>query len=481
MSKLNLKPKDRRVDLVAPRLAGGYGPRPATQGAEALLRRAVMACLLWEDLAYESGKANAENIASLIPQVAPETVAQIAIEAREKQKLRHVPLFIVNEMAKLPGHKAFVAEVLPRVCTRADMITDFVALYLKPKKQPLSAQVKRGLAEAMRRQSAYGLAKYNRAKEVKFRDVLRLTHAEPKDLKQAQVWKALMEGTLASPDTWEVALSAGANKQATWTRLIQEKKIGSLAFLRNLRNMQQAGVPYDVLQQGFANLRGQMLLPLNFLAAQKAAPELTREIETAMLACYAELPKLPGWTVFVLDTSGSMREAISGKSHFSRLQVGAAMMMLAAERTERISLYMTAGNDRTRVHATAKVPSLRGFGLLEAMTHAKTFEQIGQGGIFTRQALQWIQNDLKDQTPDRIMVFSDSQDCDLDRNTLPRPFGKHNYIVDVSANARGINYAGVWTSEISGWSEHFLAYVEAMEGLSVPEVAQEEDTEIDLQ
>lgn len=48
---------------------------------------------------------------------------------------------------------------------------------------------------------------------------------------------------------------------------------------------------------------------------------------------------------------------------------------------------------------------------------------------------------------------------------LPEPFGTYNYICDVSANTRGVNYRGRWTAEISGWSEHFLTYIAALEGL----------------
>jgi hypothetical protein len=61
-------------------------------------------------------------------------------------------------------------------------------------------------------------------------------------------------------------------------------------------------------------------------------------------------------------------------------------------------------------------------------------------------------------------VFSDSQDCDR-TDRIPKPFAKHNYIVDVSAHSRGINYKGAWTAEISGWSEHFISYIASMEGL----------------
>jgi hypothetical protein len=43
---------------------------------------------------------------------------------------------------------------------------------------------------------------------VRLRDVLFLCHARPLDVTQEVLWKQLAEGTLPSPDTWEVRLSA---------------------------------------------------------------------------------------------------------------------------------------------------------------------------------------------------------------------------------------------------------------------------------
>ncbi|KKM26106.1 hypothetical protein LCGC14_1588130 [marine sediment metagenome] len=68
---------------------------------EQQLRRSVMSCLLWEAQFYEDGVAIADRIAQIIPKVGTKKVAAIAIEAREKMKLRHMPLLIVREMARI--------------------------------------------------------------------------------------------------------------------------------------------------------------------------------------------------------------------------------------------------------------------------------------------------------------------------------------------------------------------------------------------
>ena len=72
--------------------------------------------------------------------------------------------------------------------------------------------------------------------------MLFLCHAKPKDEAQAALWKKLVENTLESPDTWEVALSAGKDKRENFERLLREGKLGGLAVLRNLRPMPASGV-----------------------------------------------------------------------------------------------------------------------------------------------------------------------------------------------------------------------------------------------
>src|SRR5580704_4069395 len=191
------------------------------------LRRSVLACMLWENQFYEDGVEIAGRIAELVPKVQAERVAALAIEAREQMKLRHAPLLLVREMARHKTHRGLVAETLERVIQRADELTEFVAIYWKDGRVPLSGQVKKGLAAAFPKFDEYQLAKYDRGGPVKLRDVLFLCHAKPRDDKQGGVWKKLVWGRLATPDTWEVALSAvGAgegtdkaqDKRTAWER-----------------------------------------------------------------------------------------------------------------------------------------------------------------------------------------------------------------------------------------------------------------------
>src|SRR5215831_18269715 len=127
--------------LKAPRTHEGAPARHIS--AEQQLRRSVLACMLWEDQFYEDGVAIAGRIRELVAKVPAEKVAALALEAREQMKLRHAPLLLVREMARLATHRRLVAETLERVIQRADELAEFVAIYWKDGRVPLSGQVKK--------------------------------------------------------------------------------------------------------------------------------------------------------------------------------------------------------------------------------------------------------------------------------------------------------------------------------------------------
>lgn len=402
--------------------------------AEAQLRRSVMACLLWERQFYESGQAIADRVAGLVAEVDPVTVAALAVEAREQMHLRHVPLLLVRELARKGGK--LVGDTLARVIQRADELTEFVAIYWKDGKEPLSAQIKLGLAEAFRKFDAYQLAKYDRDTAVKLRDVLFLCHARPQDEEQEATWAQLVDGTLPVPDTWEVALSGGEDKREAWERLISEQKLGGLALLRNLRNMQQAGVERILVRRAIEINRFQRVLPFRFLAAAQHAPDFEPELEQAMFRAAADLEKLPGCTAFLIDHSGSMQSRLSARSELDRFDTACALAMMLREICEDVDVY--AFSDWV-----AKIPPRRGFGLRDVIREAGRF-----WGTYTENAKQFADA----EGYDRIIIVTDEQS----HQTLSDPHGK-GYVVNVASAKNGIGY-GAWT-HIDGWSENVVRYI----------------------
>ncbi len=133
--------------------------------------------------------------------------------------------------------------------------------------------MKKGLAEAFPEFDEYQLAKYDRGGPIKLRDVLFLCHSKPRDWEQTGMSKKLIWGRLTTPDTWEVALSSGADKREAWERLLREQKLGALALLRNLRNMRDAGVDESLVLSALGSMSTARVLPFRFLAAARYAPQ----------------------------------------------------------------------------------------------------------------------------------------------------------------------------------------------------------------
>lgn len=408
--------------------------------AEMALRRSLMACLLFEDTFYEEGVEISERLAQLTREVDPAKVAALAVEARTKGKLRHAPLLLVRELARRKDAGSLVKETLAEVIQRPDELAEFVSLYWKKGKEKLAAQVKKGLAKAFVKFNEYSLAKYNRTdKAVKLRDVLFLCHAKPKDEAQGALWKRLIDGTLATPDTWEVGLSATKGdakaKRAEWTRLLREEKLGALALLRNLRNMKQAGVDDELIRSALKAMDVSRVLPFRFIAAANAAPMLEDALEAGMMKALKAAPKLEGKTVLVIDNSGSMHDPLSAKSDLTRSDAACALAILLREICEEV-VVIGFGN-------TAEVIRPRhGFALREAIKAGPG------GGTYTQVAVELA----KKQKPDRIILVTDEQS----HQAIAAP-GAKGYVVNVGADKNGIGY-GAWT-HIDGFSEAIIDFI----------------------
>ena len=436
MSRLNIL----KLDIWA-RIKTHEGAPAKRISSELQLRRSVLACLLWENQFYEDGVEIAGRIQELVPKVEASKVATLAVEAREKMKLRHAPLLLVREMARHPSHRALVAQTLARVIQRADELSEFLAIYWMNGKVPLSAQVKKGLAAAFGKFDAYALAKYDRGGPIRLRDVLFLSHAKPADEAQALLWKKLIDGQLSSPDTWEVALSSGADKRSAWERLISERKLGALALLRNLRNMKEAGVSEKLVLEAIRSMKTDRVLPFRFIAAARYNPRWEPALEAAMTDCVSGQEKIPGKTVLLIDVSGSMTAALSQRSEMLRTDAAYGLAILLREICAEVSVY--SFSDRL-----VEIAPRRGFALRDAINASQR-----HNGTYLGKALSKIK-----ESYDRIIVITDEQAHD----SVPNPKG-HGYMINVASNKNGVGY-GAWT-HIDGWSEAVIDYIRSFEAV----------------
>jgi hypothetical protein len=400
----------------------------------AQLERSVLSCLLWEGEFYESGETIAKRIADLVKQVPAEDVARVAVQAKVDMRLRHVPLLLAREMLRTKEGRGAFGGVAEKVFARPDDIAEFLAIYWRANKdEPLAKQAKRHVGDAFRRFDEYQLAKYNGGqKAVKLRDAIRITRPKPRDAEQAELWRKLVKGELATPDTWEVELSKGGDKLAAWTRLLAEQKLGGLAMLRNIRNMREAGVPDELIRAGIVRIHAGKLLPINFVSSARHNPQFEPELEAKFFECFAGKTKLAGKTVLLVDISPSMADKVSARSELSRMDVGCSLAMIAREMFDDVRVF-SFSNRRV------EVPARRGFGLRDAILTSQE-----SNGTLLGAALAGL------PPHDRLIVLTDEQSQDKVPD-LP------GYMINVASAKNGVGY-GTWL-HIDGWSDKVLDYI----------------------
>ena len=312
-----------------------------------------------------------------------------------------------------------------------------MSIYWRKGRTPLSKQLKLGLGLAFQKFDEYQLAKYNRGDAIKLRDVLFLSHAKPKDRDQAALWKRLVDDELATPDTWETKLSSGADKGATFESMLREGKLGYLALLRNLRNMEQSGVDRALIEQAILARKGaHRVLPFRFVSAARATPSFEPVLDQALIASLADAgEKFDGDTVLLVDVSGSMDWGTTGKSQLTRMDAAAT---LAA---------MFPGKARTFTFSNSivEVPTRKGMAGIDAIIQSQP-----HGGTQLGSAINHLNQHVK---YDRLIVITDEQSSDR----VPDPAVDKSYIINVAPYRNGVDFAP-W-KRIDGFSEKTLDFI----------------------
>jgi hypothetical protein len=395
--------------------------------------------MLWEKQFYLDGVKHADLVKGLVATCDPAFISGLAQKARTDFKLRHIPLLLTRELARIGK---LSADALNAVIQRPDEMGEFLSLYWSEGKTPVSNQVKKGLAKAFVKFNEYQLAKNDKnSAAVSVRDVMFISHAKPTTPAQEALFKRVANQELVTPDTWETQLSAGADKAETFSRLMAEKKLGALAFLRNLRNMVQAGVSEDAIREYAATVNVDKVLPFRYIAAARIVPQFEDMLEKMMLRSLKTVEKLPGKTVLLVDVSGSMFGCnISAKSDLDRFDAAAALAMLCNEVCESVEIY-------TFSTGLVRVAPRSGFALRDAL-----YKSQQHGGTNLGSSLRQLTS-----KHDRIIVFTDEQSHDRPA----APSCANGYIINVAGYENGVNH-DAWTT-VTGFSEAVIDYIRESE------------------
>ncbi|HEY3506214.1 MAG TPA: TROVE domain-containing protein [Actinocatenispora sp.] len=351
--------------------------------------------MVGEDTFYEAAGERDARYRELVHEVAVSDVDWLAgflRWLRTEANMRSAPVVAALEAAKARldaglagGSRQLVASVLRRADEPGEALAYWTSRYGRSVPKP----VKRGIADAVRRlYTERNLLKYDTDSHgFRFGDVVDLVHPSPDPDKpwqgalfahaldrrhgrdndipaalgmlraRAELMALPVEArrdlvtTIARGHaeddrltragmTWEALAGwlQGPMDAEAWQAVIGS--MGYMALLRNLRNLDEAGVS-DAVAAGVAErlvdpgeVARSRQLPMRFLSAYRAAPSLrwAYPLETALGLSLANVPALPGRTLVLVDRSGSMWSPLSSRSDLTRADAAAIFGTALASR-----------------------------------------------------------------------------------------------------------------------------------------------------
>lgn len=340
-------------------------------------------------------------------------------------------------------------QVIRDVLQRADEPGELLAYWTTHYGRKIPKPVKRGVADAAKRlYTEYSLLKYDTAsKGWRFGDVIEMTHAsfDPDKPWQNDLFRYAIErrqkrdnpipksltmirsnadlrakGTEAewidsnrlsqAGMTWEDALSAKGDqidKKKLWEAIAPS--LGYMAILRNIRNMDEAGVSDDVVDKLLTKISdpnevaGSRQFPFRFYSAHRAAPSQRwgYALDKALTLCMSNLPEFKGRTLILVDTSGSMSGTnLSEKSQVRYVDTAALFGVALALRNPGADLRGFASGEFD--HKITKGGSV----LKEMEKFTSRIGEVGHGTDIQGAVKRSLARDIK---YDRIIILTDMQ------------------------------------------------------------------------
>lgn len=404
------------------------------------------------DSFYETGNSRLERIKELVATCESTFVAKLAIYTRTEMNLRSIPIVLAVELAKNTSGDAIISRMVNQVILRVDEITELLAYYQIANERKgikklarLSKQIQKGLAVSFNKFDEYQFAKYDRKTEVKLRDALFIVHPNPKNDQQQIVFDRIATNSLSTPYTWETELSelgkvsfANTSVRSTaftkkWEELIESKKMGYMALLRNLRNILDANVSVqhismvcDYLSNEQAVLNSRQL-PFRFLSAYRELKSIKSDLTSIVLTALEDATRcsacgIKGFgfetsVVIACDVSGSMQKPISAKSAVLLYDVGLMLAMLLQSQCKTVTTGIFGD--------TYKIINMPRHRILANVM--EYYKREGEVGYSTNGYL--VVDDLvhRKKIVDKVMIFTDCQlwDSNYKGNSLEKSWNNY--------------------------------------------------------
>lgn len=475
---------------------------------------------------YEGADDRVRRFCGLVHAVAaddPQWMAAFIPWLRRETGMRTASVVAAAEGARAllaagkPGGRQLIASALQRADEPGELIAYWTARYGRALPKP----VKRGIGDALFRLYAeYPLMKYDtESRAYRFADILALVHpgdrrassqagrfrgawqrdlfgyavdrrygrnALPETLRKITANQRLREEASVSPSalldaerlddagmTWEDVLSlAGPRvpKKDLWEALIPV--MGYTALRRNLRNFDGAGVSDEAAASVAARLadpgevRRSRELPFAFLLAYRAVASLrwSWPLEQALGASLANVPRLAGRTLVLVDTSTSMENPVSGEDGaLLRWDTAVLFGAAVAHRCDHADLVSFSGR---QYYYDPQVARTRPFPLIAGESLLRTLDRWKQGGWFlgggtdTSLALK-----ASFTGHDRVVIVTDEQASENEHEVSAAiPQQVPVYTWNLAGYERGHAPSGLGTRHaFGGLSDHAFKLIPMLE------------------
>jgi hypothetical protein len=454
---------------------------------------------------YEKLGERETRFANVIAEVAKTDklfAAKAMVYARSVMGQRTVTHFGAVELAKALAGDGLGAKFFSKrarkanaggIIYRLDDMLEIAACYQarNPGKQ-LSNAIKKGFKAALEAADEYELAKYQaKNRDLSLVDIVNLVHPKPSE-KMTPVFAKLMKGELKQFNTvedkntkagQEVAAKVKAGeitaeeatvelntaKEDNFAELIETRKIGYLALIRNLRNILKTGAKAEVVNGACELLTDAKLIKqslvfphqidlaleimLDEFGASKAKPFI-KALNTAYELSIPNLTELfkGGKTAVVFDSSGSMSSMIklANKNQGSEAAIAKAALIAAT---------LAKGIDADVFHFADHCDQIK-FNPLDSVNTLKNQFLSKQGSVGYGTAFDSIMRTLNGKY-DRVFVISDMQGADmLDSKAYSNT---HIYSVDICGYGTTMFKPGSKVYKIFGYSSDIYELIKKVE------------------
>ena len=418
--------------------AVGYSYEPKTE-----LFLLAVSNMVGEDTFYEKAKSRDDRFVNLIHEVVKEDsdwVRRFVPYLRNTMQMRSASLVMAVEYVIAGGENG--RQVISDAIQRLDEPGEVLGYYRSRVGRGVPQPIKRGISDAMQRiGSSRNVIRYKSRGGYSIKDVLRITHARPRDSEQESLYKwtvsdgeeggtdmthnyaTLMSLPLderralvsQSPEvlqdagmTWESVAGwlQGPMDAQVWEALIPH--MGYMALIRNLRNFEQAGISEEAKAKVVARIKDEdevarsRQFPFRFFSAYKHisdfdyASALTKALELST----QNVPELSGRTLILSDDSGSMSGGYYSQKGTMTYAEQALLfgLTIAKKVSGKVDMYpysSTLGRKVTRLER----PTLR---IMESIPS-------NGGATYTNSCI-----DKAFSGHDRIIVLTDGQAWDSD-------------------------------------------------------------------